>query len=218
MNRKHSVMKFLHLSICLFLFVSCDSTNKKKQKRTEVKKDTVLVDTSTELTDETVKIEKPLPPKALEIIVMQCANGYDYSQQGYDFNPIIEKELNTFKNINVQPFPDKALMGVSYQGVFDKKYCPPIIEKVDADFLILTQFDKRLNVFDTLQKWGYELRIVETKTLKQMNSISIHNTSKYEDIEKHIKDNINKLKTDIERMKERCDKIGTSIDPGDLKK
>lgn len=200
MNRKHLFKKPLQFFICLLLFVSCDSTNEKKQKRTEVKRDTVLVDTSTELTDETVKIEKPLSPQALEIIVVQCANGYDYSQQGYDFNPIIEKELNTFKNINVQPFPYKALMGVSYQGVFDKKYCPPIIDKVDADFLILTQFDKQLNVFDTLPKWGYELRIVETKTLKQVNSISLHNASEYEQIEKHIKDNINKLKTDIESM------------------
>ena len=138
----------------------------------------------------------------LEIMVVQCANGYEYAQQGYDFNSIIEKELNHFENINIKPFPLKTLMGVSYQGVFDKKYCQPIIEKVNVDYLILTRFDNGVGIFDrSEQKWGYQLRVVNTKTLKQIKSIEAHNLNDYAEIKKHISDNIEKLKVDIETLK-----------------
>jgi hypothetical protein len=94
-------------------------------------------------------------------------------------------------------------MGVAYQGVFDKKYCPPIIEKVDVDFLILTRFDKEYGELTSSDemRWGYELKIVNTETLEQIKSINAHDLKDYKDIEKHIKDNIEKLKTDIEKIK-----------------
>ena len=50
-------------------------------------------------------------------------------------------------------------------------------------------------------KWGYELRIVNAKTLKQVNSIKAHNLKSYTELEKHIKDNIKTLKADIEKLK-----------------
>lgn len=136
-----------------------------------------------------------------EVIVVQCANGYEYAMYNYDFNPVIERELNTFETIDVKPFPYKTLMGVAYQGVFDKKYCPPIIEKVDADFLILTRFDKRYDELNRKPaKWGYELRIVNTKTLEQVNTISAHGLEDYTAIETHIRKNIERLKSDIEAL------------------
>lgn len=49
----------------------------------------------------------------LDVIVVQCANGYEYAMYNYDFNPVIEKELNKFENINVKPFPLITLMGVT---------------------------------------------------------------------------------------------------------
>ena len=41
----------------------------------------------------------------------------------------------------------------------------------------------------------------DTETLEQIKSINAHNLKDYTDIEKHIKDNIEKLKTDIEKLK-----------------
>lgn len=144
----------------------------------------------------------PIKTDTLKVIVVQCANGYNYSQLGYSFNHIIEEELNKFDNILVKPFPLKALMGVSYQGVFDKKYCPPIIEKVDADFLVLTRFtSEHIALNRSEMDWGYELRIVNTSNLRQVNSINAHDLKKYEEIERHIRDNIKTLKTEIEKLK-----------------
>lgn len=159
-----------------------------------------MVDSSTPLGNE-ISINDTLIIDTLEIIVVQCANGYEYAMHNYDFNPIIEDELNKFENIEVKPFPLKTLMGVAYQGVFDKKYCPPIIEKVNVDFLILTRFDKRYGELNSTEmKWGYELRIVNTETMKQINSINAHNLNDYTELEKHIKDNIQILKSDIEKL------------------
>jgi hypothetical protein len=192
---------FKYLFLILFLtFLGCNSSKKKESKKPELKKITV----SPTNTQDSVKtnIETVDYTAITKVIVVQCANGYEYSQHGYDFNYIIERELNKFKNVQVKPFPLKALLGVSYQGVFDKKYCTPIIEKVDVDFLILTRFDKQLDILNRdKMKWGYELRIINTKTLNQINSISLHNAIKYEQIGKHIKDNIGILKADIEKMK-----------------
>ncbi|MFI8604047.1 hypothetical protein ACIGCP_06285 [Cellulophaga baltica] len=182
-------------------FLCCNSINKKEPFVAKEKKDNILEDSSTSV-HETGLLNDILQIDPLEVIVVQCANGYEYAQHGYDFNPIIEKELNNFENITIKPFPLKTLMGVSYQGVFDKKYCPPIIEKVSADYLILTRFDREFYISNSnKQKWGYELRVVNTKTLEQITAMEAHNLKNYTDIEKHIKHNIGTLKIAVENLK-----------------
>ncbi len=198
------IHKLIYSQILIFLsvvtIIGCNSTDNKESTITE-KKDSVLVDSSMVVNEETALTDTP-KVDSFEIIVVQCANGYEYSMHNYDFNPVVEKELNKFENIKVKPFPLKTLMGVAYQGVFDKKYCPPIIEKVDVDFLILTRFDKGYDVLNGNQmKWGYELRIVNTETLEQVNTISTYDLNDYSEIEIHIQENIEKLKNDIEKLK-----------------
>lgn len=139
-----------------------------------------------------------LDEASIDIIVVPCSNGYEYSMANYDFNPIIEKELSKIKLFNVKEFPLKKLMGVNYQGVFDKKYCGPIIEKVEADYLVLTRFNKPYDEINREEiAWGYQVSIVNTKTLKQQNSISSAGLKEYNLIEKHIRENIALLKNDI---------------------
>ena len=198
------IHKLIYSQILIFLsvvtIIGCNSTDNKESTVTE-KKDSVLVDSAMVVKEETALPDTP-KIDTLEIIVVQCANGYEYAMHNYDFNPVIEKELNKFENIKVKPFPLKILMGVAYQGVFDKKYCPPIIEKVDVDFLILTRFKKRYDAINGNQmKWGYELRIVNTETLEQVNTISAYDLNDYSEIEMHIQENIEKLKSDIEKLK-----------------
>jgi hypothetical protein len=196
-------LKYFQILIFLPLLtiIGCNSSDRKEQNITEEKKDSVLVDSSKTVNDSS-SLKDATIIDTLEIIVVQCANGYEYAMHNYDFNPVIEVALNKFERIKVKPFPLKTLMGVAYQGVFDKKYCPPIIEKVDVDFLILTRFDKKYDELNSTEmKWGYELRIVNAETLEQINSINAHNLEDYPEIEKHIKDNIGKLKSDIEKLK-----------------
>ncbi|NQY07200.1 MAG: hypothetical protein HRT68_13680 [Flavobacteriaceae bacterium] len=205
---KMTIDRYKYLQTIIYIlvltFISCNSTEKKEQDSTEVKEETIetnLIDNE-KIVNERNLSGDTLNTDTLEIIVVQCANGYEYAMHNYDFNPVVENELNEIDNFEVKPFPLKALMGVTYQGVFDKKYCPPIIDKVDVDFLILTRFDKRYDELNSNQmKWGYELRIVNTETLEQVNTISAHELNDYSEIEKHIQANIETLKNDIEKLK-----------------
>ena len=201
-NKLNYSQIFIILSMCSM--VACNATDKseKNVKKVSVQeKENVIVDSSDSLENEPSSINKKEDDN-FEVIVVQCANGYEYAMHNYNFNPVVELELDKFENIKVKPFPYKALMGVTYQGVFDKKYCPPIIQKVDVDFLILTRFDRSNDAFliDST-RWGYEVKIVNTKTMEQTKSIHAHDLKEYVEIEKHIKDNIGKLKADMERLK-----------------
>ncbi|MCH2225107.1 MAG: hypothetical protein MK066_10095 [Crocinitomicaceae bacterium] len=192
------------ISLLLLAIIGCNSTEQKEEDSTVVKEEKIennLIDSS-KIVNKINLLEEKQNIDTLEIIVVQCANGYEYAMHNYDFNPVVENELNKFDNIKIIPFPLKTLMGVAYQGVFDKKYCPPIIEKVDVDFLILTRFDRQyVGLNSNKMKWGYELRIVNTETLEQANTIRAYALDDYSEIEKHIQDNIEKLKNDIEKLK-----------------
>lgn len=190
--------------LILLILVRCNTNEDKKPKLIDVD---VLIENIKDEVQPVVQKETPSLPEGLKIDTMSvmfvpCSNGYDFAQANMDLDRIIEEELNKFQNINIKPFPYKTLMGVAYYGVFDKKYCAPIIEKVDVDFLILTKFDEIFNDLGRPKnKWGYEVRIIDTETLEQVNSISAHKLKNYQQIEKHIKDNIEKLKMDIEKIK-----------------
>jgi len=193
---------YLFLITLVSFVLSCNSTDKKTIDLTTVTNtiDTVEQVRGVELeTINTVSKEAIIDTiDTIEVMVIPCSNGYEYAMHNYDFNPIIESELNQFKNINVKPFPFKKLIGVPYQGVFDKKYCRPILENVDVDFLILTRFSEKYSRLTGVEKkWGYELRIVKSKTLEQLNSIKATNLSEYKQIESHIKKNIGEVQMDI---------------------
>ena len=189
------------LPLLLLAVVGCNTIDKNAKNTIEEKQKRSLID-SLKIKNDKCLQEDTVSIDTLKLIVVQCANGYEYAIHSYNFNPVIERELNRFENIKVKPFPYKTLMGVSYQGVFDKKYCTPIIEKVDVDILVLTRFDNQYyEVNNSKMKWGYELRIVKTETLEQIHTISASGLDAYSEIEKHIQKNIEKLKKDIETLK-----------------
>lgn len=85
-----------------------------------------------------------------------------------------------------------------YQMVFDKKDCKPILDKVDCEIIIMSQI-----ITDNEQKpgawpWSYKIRVYNTRTGKQINSIQGDNL-KTEDIQNDIHSKREKLIGDIER-------------------
>ena len=205
-TNKNNWMKYIYCILLISLISSSPSNEKAEQKnRSNVKElaDQKLTDASSAENAQTdTTYIKAQDIETIKVMVVPCSNGYEYSILNYDFDPLIELELNKFDNINLKPFPLKTLLAVSYLGVFDRKYCPPIIEKIDVDYLILTRFQKRFEEINrTSSDWGYEVRIVNARTLEQVNSLNAYNLKGYKRIEKHIKDNIAKLKSDIENFK-----------------
>ncbi|MDO6739490.1 hypothetical protein [Wenyingzhuangia sp. 2_MG-2023] len=184
---------FILLSITSF--VSCKNQNHEKQHENL---SVLNIDTL-----QSKKVETYFEKKAdtLKIMVLPCWNHYTYGTYGYEVTPVIERELKRFKNLKVIPLPLKKLMDVPYQVVFDKKYCKPIIERVNTDILVLSRFDKEIDpVRRNEMVWGYELKLVETKGMKQINSLNVHNLKRFEGIEKYITNNIETLVADIERV------------------
>jgi len=163
LNYKLKCFLFL-IIVCLAFETGFDSIKNKEERQAEERSEKLLPNSSDLVVQEN-SVNLILARDTIEVIVFQCANGYEYSMHEYDFNPIIEKDLNKLEGIIVKPFPLKKLKGAAYQGVFDKKYCAPIIEKADADYLILTRFDKEFDALNRDTKsWGYEVRIVNTES------------------------------------------------------
>lgn len=158
---------------------------------------------STPNNDSITSDDKKHTASKLKVYVIQCSNGYVFAMGGYDFNPIIEKELKSKENIELIPFDAKKLLEVTYQGVYDKKYCKPIMEKIKADYFIMTRFigphPDTPNV-DSVS-WGYETKILNIKTMEQKVSIGKTGLKEYQDIESHIKKNIDQLVKDLEVLK-----------------
>ncbi|GGB77874.1 hypothetical protein GCM10007424_17450 [Flavobacterium suaedae] len=188
----------------MFLITGCkDNTPVKTSDRQTIKQDVsepdstnVVIDT---LSVNTTENEPEVVKEKTTILVIQCSNGYNYSGGGYDFNPLLEKELRKIDDFEIVEFSYKKLMGSIYQGVYDKKYAKPIMEKIDADIYIMTRFaDDFLERRGKATNWGYELKLLNTKTMEQKISIGADSMESYEELQENITKNIDKLVKDIQ--------------------
>ena len=139
-----------------------------------------------------------------KIIVLQCSNGYGQN----DFNRTIESEISKKEGFTIVPFPNRKLLGVTFQGVFDKKYCIPIIEKIDVDYIIMTRFlgnlREGIEIIEEAEEdviWGYEIKILNIKSMNQKIPISKDNLEEYQDITTDIERKGKNLLNDIENLK-----------------
>ncbi|WP_294733709.1 hypothetical protein [uncultured Flavobacterium sp.] len=193
--------KFSLLILAICLCIGCKDKevvkieNKEEEIQNVVEEDSLVL-----LLEKEIKNEE----RSVKILMMPCSNGYEYALHNYNFDPIIEREFKKSTGFEVVEFPYKKLMNIAYQGVYDKKYAKPIIEKVNADIFIMTRFTG--NAYGTIGNeeatyWGYETKILNTKTMKQKVSIGANNLLNYEEIEKDIVKNIDELAQDIRAIK-----------------
>lgn len=119
-----------------------------------------------------------------------------------DTQKILEASLSNRDGINVIRFPYKKLMNVSYQMVYDKKYCAPIVEKVPCDIIVMTQLVTKNETVPGLWPWAYMTRVYDVRTGKQVDSIKGDNL-KSEDIPGDIKKKSDALVQDIIRVSGR---------------
>ena len=85
-----------------------------------------------------------------------------------DIQQYLESIFTTDTTFRLIKFPYRRLMNVSYQNVFDKKYCKPITDKIKTDIIIMSKLDQSTGTGDmTTDKWNFEIKIYNTKTGKQ---------------------------------------------------
>ena len=178
--------------LVLIILFSCSQGNKTKV--------TQIVEGTTE-----IKAEKPEDTimkkelKPISVVVVPCSNGYEYMLSlDMEIDSHIEKNLSKFKEIKVVSFPFKRMKGSGYHGVFDKKYCGNILKNVEVDFLILSELKGGgIDLRNSKKSLGYRIRIINTKTLEQINSISGFKMKEHKDVYKSIKVKSQELMEDL---------------------
>jgi hypothetical protein len=194
-------MKITFKIVFFIFFFSCNSKNEEQQKTTiesKIQKNEIDSTKVDSIGKDSIENEVKSNTK---VIVLQCSNGYGHN----DFNRTIESEISRKEGFTIVPFPNKKLLGVTFQGVYDKKYCIPIIEKLDVDFIIMTRFLGNIKEgSEPIHEnfiWGYEIKILNVKNMNQKISIRKDNLEAYQDIIADIERNGTNLLNDIENLK-----------------
>ena len=196
-------------TICIAVAISCqESPDKRDLNRIGNSSDTNAATTDTSTND--VQISESAIPSAtnedstrISVLVLPCSNGYDYATYNFDFVPFISSEMAKYKGISVLPFPFKRLMHTAYYGVYDKKYCQPIIDKVNVDYILMSKFSEPHPdaIGNKTIKWGYEIKILHTKTMQQIVSIGKKDLKDYAAIERDISENMKTLVNDMRSLR-----------------
>lgn len=88
-----------------------------------------------------------------------------------DTRSILEAALSDNGILSIIEFPFKKLMNVPYQMIYDKEYCKPILDLVQCDVIIMTQLITVNERKPGIWPWSYEVKVFNTITGKQINSI-----------------------------------------------
>ena len=174
----------------MLIFGNCSSDNPNANTETVI----IVAEIKHSSSTDTIETEK------ISVIIVPCYNGYQYGLKMGDLNPSLEKHLASHSSIILESFPLSKMEGSGYQGVFDKKHCNKILENVNVDFLIMTKMVSNYFVILTQAQsvensWGYETKILNTKTLEQFDGISASNLHSFESIDGNIKEQIEVLVT-----------------------
>ncbi len=193
------MIKQLFFLIAILSLISCEENIKSKTQNKLKSKNQVtnnLIPNKNQSNESSFEQNYPV-----KIIVLQCSNGYGLD----DFRYTLETEIKKNKNFEIIPFPNRKLLGVPFQGVYDKKYCTPIIKKIDVDYIIMTRYlgniIQGIESRDERRIWGYETKILNTKSKNQIISIRKDSLKEYNQILDHIKENSSKLISDIKELK-----------------
>lgn len=111
----------------------------------------------------------------------------------------LEEALSKHERLTVIPFPLKKLQGVSYQMIYDKKYCKPIVDKVACDVIVMTHLVTDNERKPGVHPWSYSIKLYHVASGKQLESITGKNLSG-ELIKRDLIGKINSLVTDIESI------------------
>ena len=180
-------MKIIPVLLTLILF-SCSNSHNKNNLGTSNKSDSLankILDTNT-----VEKIRKKT------VIIVPCSNGYKYNLREGDLNPSLTKHLKSSRQISVLPFPLSKFNGSGFQGVYDKKYATKILTLTDSDYLIFTKMVSNHfypRPLKQIVNWGYEVKILNTKTLNQTIGISDRNLNSFASIDSSLNSKISNL-------------------------
>jgi hypothetical protein len=181
------------ISIVTFtILTSCNNSDTQtiKDGRTE----TQAIDTTKTIIKNTIAVSSDttiIPKSTLANLTVLVLPPYDaIANEGIspDIQKYIENVFSTDTTFRFIKFPYKRLMNVSYQNVFDKKYCSPITDKIKTDIIIMSKLEQVTGTGNmTTDKWNFEIKIYNTRTGSQKLSNLNTNDLTSSEIENYIK-------------------------------
>lgn len=183
-------MKYFWSIVLLIALASCHENTLKDKKETISEKKDIILEVNDEIAD-----TQYTATTQISVMVIPCSNGYDYNLKMGDVNPSLEKYLGQDDRIVLKPFPLKEMKGSGYLGVYDKKHCDNILERVDVDFLIMTRM-KGIDISSAngeAGNWGYDTKILNVESMVQFDGISARKLKTFELIDSDVKSKTNEL-------------------------
>lgn len=183
-------MNYFWSIVLLIALASCHENTLNVSKETIAEKKDIVH----EKKDETAHTQDTATTQ-LTVMVIPCSNGYDYNLKMGDVNPSLEKYLGQDDRIVLKPFPLKEMQGSGYLGVYDKKHCDHILERVNVDFLIMTRM-KGIDISHANGEsgnWGYDTKILNVESMVQFDGISARKLKSFELIDSDVKSKTNEL-------------------------
>lgn len=143
----------------------------------------------------TVKKELKKP----KVLIVPCANGYNYAAHMGTVNSFIEAAMELETDVEYLPFPYKVMQGSGYHGVYKAADCRTILERTDADILVMTWMlgDIHTHLSQPEGTWGYRTKVLNRHTMEETKSIHAKNLDEFEDLEDHVNKNVSVLTADI---------------------
>lgn len=179
------------LLVILLITFGCSKNDKeevKKENKSEEKRDTTSL--------RGIFGDQKIKANRVKVLVLPNANSYEYTNHGYNFTDVIGLYIGTHEDFERVALPFDKSIPVS--GIYSKYYCKPFIEKTNADFIIMTKFIGTPFAEDKNKRsWGYGIKVLNTKTMIEKESMRAENLKNFDELKKHIRTNIYNLKIDL---------------------
>jgi hypothetical protein len=187
--------------VTFFILTSCNNSD------TQIKvgqTDTVATGKTKTILKNTIAVssDTAMIPKLiltnLSVLVLPPYDAIANAGISPDIQKYLESIFTTDTTLRLIKFPYRQLMNVSYQNVFDKKYCSPITAKIKTDIIIMSKLDQATGTGNMItDKWNFKIKIYNTKTGNQkVSNLSADNLTSAE-IENFIKSKQQDLFTEI---------------------
>lgn len=158
-------MKAIIFFISAFILLCC-APNKREQHKTDTASPVKKI-ISTDSTSGTQSLKKI----KLSVLVLPPYDIIHNRGISPDILEYLEKVIGNDTSVTLIKFPLKKLMNTPYQNVFDKKYCKPILEVVEAQIVIMSKLDHIESTGKmSTDKWALQIRIYNTAAEIQFDS------------------------------------------------
>jgi len=167
--------------VVIFFLTSCNNSGTQTIK--DGQKATSAIDTTkknivntTDVSSDTTIIPKSTLTK-FKILVLPPYDAIANEGISPNIKKYVEDIFTTDTTFRLLQFPYKRLMNVSYQNVFDKKYCSPITDRIETDIIIMAKLDQVTGTGNmTTDKWNFKIKIYNTRTgIEKLSNLNANN-------------------------------------------